>query len=324
MSVSAAPKIGLALGSGAARGLAHIGVIRGLLAAGIEPEIVCGTSSGAVVGAAYASGRLDEFESWMRTLGKRHVAAYFDLSLRGGLIKARRMFEDMEAAVPDVALDALDPKFGAVATDLTTGQEVWLRAGGLYDALRATVALPGLITPAQVGGRWLVDGGLVNPVPVSLCRAMGADFVIAVDLNATLVGRRAFGDPGAGVPGPGGEMDQPVVPGARGGCTTRVCHRVAAAGHGRRAQRRGRSTFDLRSDREQHQHHAGSNLAQPDGGRAAGPTRLTAFGGLWSAGFRSRARGDRRGPSCRDTGLGILRARKIMGAEMVAGKERCK
>lgn len=190
MSTTLHGRVGLALGSGAARGWAHIGVIRGLEDAGVEPEIICGSSIGAVVGGAYAAGALDLFEQWVRRLDWRQVVGYFDLSLRGGLIKARKVFDILGTNLPDRGFDELGKSFGAVATDLVTGQEVWLREGTLYDALRASVALPGLITPARIDGRWLVDGGLVNPVPVSLCRAMGADSIIAVDLNTALVGRR--------------------------------------------------------------------------------------------------------------------------------------
>ncbi len=184
-----AQRIGLALGSGAARGWAHIGVIRALEAAGIVPEIVCGSSAGAIVGAAYASGRLDAFEAWVRGLERGSVLRNLDLSFRGGLLKGAQFFDFMSPELPDADIDSLPRTFGAVATDLETGEEVWIREGSLHDALRASVALPGLITPAERQGRWLVDGGLVNPVPISLCRAMGADFVVAVDLNATLLQR---------------------------------------------------------------------------------------------------------------------------------------
>jgi len=183
-------RIGLALGSGAARGWAHIGVIRALATAGVVPDVVCGASIGAVVGAAYAAGELDPFERWVRGLDWRQVVGNFDLALRGGLIKARRIFDLIGATLPDRSIESLPRPFAAVATDLATGQERWLRRGPLLDSLRASVALPGLVTPVWLDDRWLVDGGLVNPVPVSLCRALGADFVIAVDLNTTLLGRR--------------------------------------------------------------------------------------------------------------------------------------
>ncbi len=182
-------RIGVALGSGAARGWAHIGVLRELERAGIRPSIVCGSSIGAVVGAAYAADRLDVFEQWVRRLDRRQVVGLFDLSLRGGLIKAHKVFESMAKELPDLPVGELGRTFAAVATDLSTGREVWLRSGSLHPVLRASSALPGLVRPVKMEGCWLVDGGLVNPVPVSVCRASGADTVIAVDLNTTLVRR---------------------------------------------------------------------------------------------------------------------------------------
>ncbi len=182
-------RIGLALGSGAARGWAHVGVIRGLEAAGIRPEVVCGSSAGALVGALYAAGRLDALESWGRALDWRGVLSFFDLSLRGGIIRARKLVDFLAAEVADIPLESLPVRFATVATDLQTGREVWLRRGPLVESLQAAIALPGLVTPVLREGRWLSDGGLVNPVPISLCRALGADSVIAVDLNTTLLRR---------------------------------------------------------------------------------------------------------------------------------------
>lgn len=190
MAFAATGRVGLALGSGAARGWAHIGAIRALLDAGIVPELVCGSSVGAVVGAAYAAGDLEAFESWVRSLDRTRVLRNLDISFRGGLLKGAQFFAFMSPELPDRDITGLPRPFGAVATDLETGREIWIRSGSLHDALRASVAMPGLITPAVRDGRWLVDGGLVNPVPVSLCRAMGADTVIAVDLNTTLLSRR--------------------------------------------------------------------------------------------------------------------------------------
>jgi NTE family protein len=183
-------RVGLALGSGAARGWAHIGVIRALAENGIEPDVISGTSMGAVVGAAYAAGQIDGFEAWARELEWRQVVSYLDLSFRGGLLNARRLFGFFEDVLPGRSIDSLGLPFAAVGTDLANGQEVWMREGDLLEALRASIALPGLITPSQWQGRWTLDGGLVNPVPVSLCRALGADSVIAVDLNTTLLHRR--------------------------------------------------------------------------------------------------------------------------------------
>jgi len=185
-----APSIGLALGGGSARGWAHIGVIRALSDAGIEPDIVCGTSIGALVGAAYVGGELDQLETWVRGLRLQTVVGFFDFSLSSGLIKGERLIEFFRSHFVDSDIRELARPFGAVATDLQRGREVWLREGVVSDAVRASIALPGLFTPVQRDGVWLVDGGLVNPVPVSLCRAMGADLVIAVDLNTDRLGRR--------------------------------------------------------------------------------------------------------------------------------------
>lgn len=182
-------RIGLALGGGSARGWAHIGVIRTLAEAGIKPDIVCGTSIGALVGAAYVAGELDPLETWVRSLRLQTVVSFLDLSLNGGLIKGDKLIDFFREHFVDRDIRKLDRPYGAVATDLQRGREVWLREGRVTDAVRASIALPGLFTPVQVEGRWLVDGGLVNPVPVSLCRAMGADFVIAVDLNTDRLGR---------------------------------------------------------------------------------------------------------------------------------------
>lgn len=189
MSISNTPRIGLALGGGSARGWAHIGVIRALKDAGIEPDIVCGTSIGALVGAAYVGGELDRLEDWVRSLRPQTVVSFLDFSLNGGLIKGDKLIDFFRSHFVDREIGDLARPFGAVATDLRRGREVWLRDGRVTDAVRASIALPGLFTPVQRDGNWLVDGGLVNPVPVSLCRAMDADIVIAVDLNADLLGR---------------------------------------------------------------------------------------------------------------------------------------
>lgn len=207
-------KIGVALGSGAARGWAHVGVLRGLLAAGITPEIVAGASSGALVGAAFAAGRLDDFEVWGRSLDWRQMVGYFDFSFRGGVIKARRLLGELGSLLPAGGIESLSLPFACVATDLASGREVWLRSGPLLDALRASIALPGLIAPVEIDGHWLVDGGVANPVPVSLCRAMGADTVIAVDLNTTLLQRRLRGRSAQPAPGRAGAEPPDEAPAA--------------------------------------------------------------------------------------------------------------
>ncbi len=184
------PRIGLALGSGAARGWAHIGVINALTELGIRPGIVTGTSVGSLVGAGYASGQLDQLESWVRGLDWMDIVGFFDVTLLGGgLIQGEKLLDYMRAKMKPVALEELDIPLGIVATDLNSGREVWFREGPLLEAIRASIALPGLFTPVRHEGRWLVDGGLVDPVPVSLCRAMGAETVIAVNLNGDIVGK---------------------------------------------------------------------------------------------------------------------------------------
>ncbi|MGH8686244.1 MAG: patatin-like phospholipase RssA [Burkholderiales bacterium] len=177
------PKIGLALGAGGARGWAHVGVIRALDERGIRADVVCGTSMGALVGAAYAAGELARLEDWALSLGWRDVFGLMDFTWRGGLIRGRRLFEFMRThfGLQDIA--ALPVPYGAVATELGSGREVWLREGPVLDAVRASVAIPGVFAPVLRDGELLVDGGLVNPVPVSMCRALGAEVVIAVDLG---------------------------------------------------------------------------------------------------------------------------------------------
>lgn len=180
------PRIGLALGSGAARGWAHIGVLRELLEMGVTPDVVCGTSSGAVVGAAYCRQRLDALEAWVRSLDAMDVARYLDISPRagGGAIRGRRLIDGLRNTLGEAEVEALPVPFATVATQLNTGREVWLTQGDLLTAVRASISLPGLFSPMPWQDAWLVDGGLVNPVPVSLARGLGADIVIAVNLNS--------------------------------------------------------------------------------------------------------------------------------------------
>lgn len=189
MSAEQRSRVGLALGSGAARGWAHIGVIRALEQAGVRIEVVCGTSIGALVGAAYAAGELDRFEDWVRGLGIMDVVGFMDVRLGSGLLKGERLMGFLREHFADRSLEELAMPFAAVATSLHTGREVWLRHGSTLHAVRASIALPGLFAPVLYEGSVLVDGGLVNPVPVSLARAMGADVVIAVDLNSDTLGR---------------------------------------------------------------------------------------------------------------------------------------
>jgi NTE family protein len=179
------PVIGLALGGGAARGFAHIGIVRTLVEHGIVPNIVVGTSIGAVVGGAYAAGQLDTLETWARGLQPRNILGYLDIRLNGsGLIGGDKLATQLEAALGQTLIEELPMKFASVATEVRTGHEIWLTHGRIVDAMRASYALPGIFAPVLVGDRWLVDGALVNPVPVSAARAFGAEIVIAANLSS--------------------------------------------------------------------------------------------------------------------------------------------
>ena len=179
------PVIGLALGGGAARGFAHIGILRTLIAHGIVPNVVVGTSIGAVVGGAYAAGHLDTLEEWARSLQPRNILGYLDIRLNGsGLIGGDKLAAQLEAAIGQTLIEDLPLKFATVATEVRTGHEIWLTHGRVVDAMRASYALPGIFSPVLVGDRWLVDGALVNPVPVSAARALGAEIVIAANLSS--------------------------------------------------------------------------------------------------------------------------------------------
>lgn len=180
-----APKIGLALGSGSARGWAHVGIIRALEEIGIKADVVAGASVGSLVGAAYASGQLDTLENWIKSLTKRDVWSLLDTAFRqGGVMRGNKLMRAIGEQITDYDIEQLTTPFGAVAADLYTGQEVWLQEGSMLDAVRASSGLPGLFSPMWHQQRWMIDGGVVNPVPVSVCRALGADYVIAVNLNS--------------------------------------------------------------------------------------------------------------------------------------------
>ena len=177
-------KIGIALGGGAARGWAHIGVLKALADAGIHPDIVVGTSIGAVVGGCYVADHLGDLEKFATSLSKRNVFSYLDFSLTGSsLISGQLICSKLEQRIKLLRIEQMEKKFAAVATELGTGHEVWLKRGRLLDAIRASYAIPGVFRPVRVKNRWLMDGAIVNPVPVSVCRAMGARTVIAVNLN---------------------------------------------------------------------------------------------------------------------------------------------
>lgn len=182
------PVIGLALGSGAARGWAHIGVILGLEEMGIRPKVVAGTSIGALVGAVYVSGQLPAFAEWVQKLTVRNVLGLMDFSFSGGMVKGEKLFGFFNEAHKNPNIEDLEQRFVGVCTEMKTGREIWITRGPILDAARASCALPGVFSPVKYNDRWMLDGGMVNPVPVSACRAMGADVVIAVNLNAQLVG----------------------------------------------------------------------------------------------------------------------------------------
>jgi len=186
--------IGIALGGGAARGWAHIGVLAALEEAGFAPAFVAGTSMGALVGGAWAAGRLAELKDWARQVDRRRIAGMIDVNLRtGGLMDGQRIHGLLCGLGLEQEIGDLPIGYAAVATDLADGKEIWLRHGSLVNAIRASIALPGIISPFFGDGRWLVDGGLVNQVPVSVCRAMGAEVVVAVNVGKGLLAKHAAG-----------------------------------------------------------------------------------------------------------------------------------
>jgi len=190
------PRIGLALGSGSARGWSHIGVIDALAEAGVEPDIVSGTSIGSLVGAAYVAGRLTALRQWAMAVTWREIVGMMDVRLSGGgLIDGKLIVAFLQGLGIAGPIESYAKKYAAVATDLATGREIWLQSGPIHDVVRASIALPGILSPARIGDQWLVDGGLANPVPVSVCRALGADVIIAVNLNGDLLGRRFDSEP---------------------------------------------------------------------------------------------------------------------------------
>jgi NTE family protein len=185
-------RIGIALGAGAARGWAHIGALHELNAMGLVPDVVVGSSIGALVGGCYAAGRLDELESFARSLNRRRMFGLLDFSFSGaGLIGGDRLRVRLEESIGAMRIEDLPVRFAGVATELDTGHEVWLRRGSLVDAMRASYALPGVFEPVRLGRRWLIDGAVVNPVPVSVARALGAERVVALSIVIDGTGRGA-------------------------------------------------------------------------------------------------------------------------------------
>ena len=182
-------KLGLALGGGAARGWAHIGVLRAMDEAGIRPDIIAGTSIGAVVGGCYAAGRFEDISEFALELTPARVLALLDVHVGSGLISGDRLGRRLTESLSGWSIEKLPLRFAAIATEFSTGHEIWLTRGNLTEAIRASYALPGIFDPRRVGGRWLMDGALVNPVPVTAARALGAEVVIAVNLSGAGYGR---------------------------------------------------------------------------------------------------------------------------------------
>jgi len=190
--LSTPPGLGLALGGGLARGFAHIGVLNVLRRHNITPSIVSGTSIGAVVGACHLAKKMNEFEDWARSLTRLTILSYLDFSVRSaGFIGGNRLAALMEEHFEDITIEELPHPFIAIASDLVTGHEVWIRKGNLIEALRASFALPGVFPPVERNHRLLVDGALINPLPISACQALGARMTIAVDLHADIMGKAA-------------------------------------------------------------------------------------------------------------------------------------
>lgn len=197
--MAAPPRIGLALGSGLARGFAHLGVVRALKRHGIEPTVIAGTSMGALVGGAYLANRLDALEEWAYSLTKFKVLSYLDFRVKSsGLIGGERLLRLMAETFGDVRVEDLPNPFIAITADLTTGHEVWLKRGKLIDVMRASFSLPGIFSPVFMNNRWLIDGALVNPVPVSPCTASGARMTIAVNVSGDIIGKSK--KPGENIP----------------------------------------------------------------------------------------------------------------------------
>jgi NTE family protein len=218
--------LGIALGGGAARGWAHIGVLKSLIAAGFEPDIVAGTSMGAVAGACFITGRLDALEDFACGLTRRRMFGFLDLNFAGsGLITGQRLSARLEHHLQQFAIEQLDRKFVAVATELGTGHEVWLNKGSLVHALKASFALPGIFRPVKINGRWLIDGALVNPIPVSVCRALGARIVIAVNLSNDLINKGGIIHDQANFTEPSVTVEDNHLPGTNGRAALHLLHR---------------------------------------------------------------------------------------------------
>lgn len=222
----ARPTIGIALGGGAARGWAHIGVLKSLIAAGLEPDIVAGTSIGAVAGACFVTGRLNALEDFASGLTRRRIFGFLDINFAGsGLITGQRLSARLEHHLQQFQIEQLERKFVAVATELGTGHEVWLNKGSLVNALQASFALPGIFRPVQINGRWLIDGALVNPIPVSVCRAFGARIVIAVNLSNDVFSKGSVIHDQEAFALPAVPAESEELPGVNGRAAVHLLHR---------------------------------------------------------------------------------------------------
>src|SRR5215510_9518882 len=228
------PTIGIALGGGAARGWAHIGVLKTLVAAGLQPDIVAGTSIGAVAGACYVTGRLHALEDFACTLTRRRIFGFLDINFAGsGLITGQRLNARLEQHLREFTIEQLERKFIAVATELGTGHEVWLNKGSLVNALQASFALPGIFRPVQINGRWLIDGALVNPIPVSVCRALGARIVIAVNLSNDVFSKGSVIHDHDVLVQPPSPAEEAEMLGSNGRAAVHLLHRqIFGRGHG--------------------------------------------------------------------------------------------
>ena len=226
MSSVERPKLGIALGGGAARGWAHIGVLKTLVEAGLEPDIVAGTSIGAVAGACFVTQRLDALEDFACSLTRRRIFGFLDVNFAGsGLITGQRLSARLEHHLEGFQIEKLDRRFVAVATELGTGHEVWLNKGSLVNALKASFALPGIFRPVQINGRWLIDGALVNPIPVSVCRALGARIVIAVNLSNDIFGKGSVIHDHEALAEPPSVQEGEDLPGSNGRAAVHLLHR---------------------------------------------------------------------------------------------------
>ena len=262
-------RIGLVLGGGAARGWAHIGAIRALHDAGIKPDVVCGTSIGALIAAVYANGDLDWLEEWVSRLTWQTVVRLLDLRISGGLLGGRKVIQVFANRFNGCEISELQMPFAAVATELDSGRETWLQDGSVVDAVRASIAIPGIFTPVWHNGVWLVDGGLSNPVPVSVARGMRADCVIAVDLNNDILNGRDFGGITAAAPA----LDRGCAAARHVAQKRQAVAALARAGRRHRIERCPRGagaecarTLNAQFGRTEHRHHAGADHAQPSGG----------------------------------------------------------